>query len=223
MNMQIESSWKTILSDEFEKPYFKQLTKFVSLEFSNETIYPPPSQIFNAFDICTYDNTRVVILGQDPYHGPGQANGLCFSVAPNIRIPPSLQNIYKEILDDVGGAKPQSGDLTHWAKQGVLLLNATLTVQAHNAGSHQNKGWETFTDSVVTNLANNKTGLVFLLWGSYAKRKGQMIDREKHLVLEAPHPSPLSSYRGFFGCKHFSKTNDYLLSKSQPPITWTQN
>lgn len=220
MDVQIEDSWKQVLQDEFNKPYFHTLTEFVRGAYQSKTIFPPPKQIFAAFNACPFPDVRVVILGQDPYHGPGQANGLCFSVGEGVRIPPSLQNMYKEIVADVGGEMPVTGDLSHWAEQGVLLLNATLTVEAHQAGSHQNKGWEAFTDAVVKALSEQREGLVFLLWGSYAQKKGAVIDTSKHLVLTAPHPSPLSAHRGFFGCKHFSKTNDYLLSKMQTPIQW---
>jgi uracil-DNA glycosylase len=218
----MESSWKTALSDEFKKPYFKTLTDFVRQEYLHKQIFPPPQHIFRAFDACPFNSVRVVILGQDPYHGPGQANGMCFSVAENVRIPPSLQNIFKEIVNDLGGSIPASGDLAHWAQQGVLLLNATLTVQAHRAGSHQKKGWGVFTSAVIESLSKQKEGLVFLLWGSSARQKGQVIDRTKHLVLESAHPSPLSAHRGFFGNEHFSKTNDFLLKRLDAPIRWIE-
>lgn len=220
MNVTIEESWKRVLSNEFEKEYFKTLRDFIHLEYRNKTIYPPAKQIFNAFDSCPFESVKVVILGQDPYHEPSQAHGLSFSVLPPCPPPPSLVNIYKEIRSDVGGLVSANGDLTAWSRQGVLLLNATLTVEAHKAGSHQNKGWETFTDSAIKALAENREHLVFMLWGSYAQRKGAFIDRSRHLVLQAPHPSPLSAYRGFFGCKHFSAANAYLISQGLSPIVW---
>nr|WP_321412088.1 uracil-DNA glycosylase [uncultured Carboxylicivirga sp.] len=220
MDVKIESSWKELLKDEFEKEYFKQLTDFVRNEYKSQTIFPPASKIFNAFDLCPVHSTRVVILGQDPYHGPEQAHGLCFSVNDGVKIPPSLVNIYKEIHADLGKAIPQSGNLERWAKQGVLLLNATLTVRAHNAGSHQKKGWEEFTDSVIKTLAQNTENIVFLLWGSYAIKKSALIDKSKHLILTSPHPSPLSAHRGFLGNKHFSKANQYLAQKGLNEIDW---
>ncbi len=220
MDVKIEQSWKELLSAEWDKDYFIRLTDFVRNEYRTKSIFPPAGKIFAAFDACPADNVKVVILGQDPYHDVGQANGLCFSVNPGIQQPPSLINIFKEIHDDIGKEIPSSGDLSHWAKQGVLLLNATLTVEAHKAGSHQGKGWEEFTDEVIMRLAQDKSGLVFLLWGSYAIKKGAFIDRTKHLVLTSPHPSPLSAYRGFFGNKHFSRTNEYLISKGKEPINW---
>lgn len=220
MEVTIEESWKRVLSNEFEKEYFKTLRDFIHLEYRNKTIYPPAKQIFNAFDSCPFESVKVVILGQDPYHEPSQAHGLSFSVLPPCPPPPSLVNIYKEIRSDVGGLVSANGDLTAWSRQGVLLLNATLTVEAHKAGSHQNKGWETFTDSAIKALAENREHLVFMLWGSYAQRKGAFIDRSRHLVLQAPHPSPLSAYRGFFGCKHFSAANAYLISQGLSPIVW---
>lgn len=220
MDVKIEQSWKELLSAEWNKDYFIRLTDFVRNEYRTKSIFPPAGKIFAAFDACPADNVKVVILGQDPYHDVGQANGLCFSVNPGIQQPPSLINIFKEIHDDIGKEIPSSGDLNHWAKQGVLLLNATLTVEAHKAGSHQGKGWEEFTDEVIMRLAQDKSGLVFLLWGSYAIKKGAFIDRTKHLVLTSPHPSPLSAYRGFFGNKHFSRTNEYLISKGKEPINW---
>lgn len=220
MDVKIEQSWKKLLSAEWDKDYFIRLTDFVRNEYRTKTIFPPASKIFAAFDACPADNVKVVILGQDPYHDIGQANGLCFSVNPGIQQPPSLVNIFKEIHDDIGKEIPSSGDLSHWAKQGVLLLNATLTVEAHRAGSHQGKGWEEFTDEVIMRLAQDKTGLVFLLWGSYAIKKGAFIDRTKHLVLTSPHPSPLSVYRGFFGNKHFSRANEYLRNNGKEPINW---
>lgn len=220
MEVTIEESWKKVLGSEFEKEYFKTLRDFIHSEYRNKTIYPPAKQIFNAFDSCPFESVKVVILGQDPYHEPSQAHGLSFSVLPPCPPPPSLVNIYKEIRSDVGDLVSANGDLTDWSRQGVLLLNATLTVEAHKAGSHQNKGWETFTDSAIKALAENREHLVFMLWGSYAQRKGAFIDRSRHLVLQAPHPSPLSAYRGFFGCKHFSAANAYLISQGLSPIVW---
>lgn len=220
MNVKIEESWKSRLSSEFKKPYFKELTDFVRSEYSTKKIFPSAKLIFNAFDTCPYDEVKVVIVGQDPYHAPGQAHGLCFSVNDGVQIPPSLVNIYKEIELDLGKPAPVSGNLERWAKQGVLLLNATLTVQAHRAGSHQGKGWEEFTDSVIELLANERENLVFILWGAYAQRKGANIDTNRHLVLRSPHPSPLSAHRGFFGNKHFSKTNAYLVVHGKKPIDW---
>lgn len=220
MEVTIEESWKKVLGSEFEKEYFKTLRDFIHSEYRNKTIYPPAKQIFNAFDSCPFESVKVVILGQDPYHEPSQAHGLSFSVLPPCPPPPSLVNIYKEIRSDIGTLVSSNGDLTAWSEQGVLLLNATLTVEAHKAGSHQNKGWETFTDSAIKALAENREHLVFMLWGSYAQRKGAFIDRSRHLVLQAPHPSPLSAYRGFFGCKHFSAANAYLISQGLSPIVW---
>ncbi len=220
VDVKIEESWKLQLADEFEKPYFKQLTDFVRTEYSERQIFPPARDIFNAFTHCPFDKVKVVILGQDPYHEPGQAHGLCFSVKEGTPAPPSLVNIYNEIKTDIGKPVPKSGNLTRWADQGILLLNATLTVRAHQAGSHQNKGWETFTDAVIHRLAERKQHIVYILWGAYAQRKGAFIDTSANLVLKAPHPSPLSSYRGFFGCKHFSKTNEYLTATGQTPIEW---
>ena len=220
MDVKIATSWKTLLSDEFKKPYFQELTSFVKAEYKTQTIYPPGIHIFKAFDRCDFSDVRVVIIGQDPYHGAGQANGLCFSVCEGTTFPPSLLNIFKEIRNDLGKPIPASGDLERWARQGVLLLNATLTVRAGSPGSHQSKGWETFTDSVIRKISEEKEGIVFLLWGAYAQRKGEMIDRSKHLVLMAAHPSPFSADRGFFGCKHFSKANNYLKSKGKAEIDW---
>lgn len=220
MSIRLHPSWKSRLSEEFEKPYFKELTDFVRQEYQSRAVYPPPANIFKALDECPFDEVKVVILGQDPYHGAGQANGLCFSVGPEIPLPPSLKNIYKEIADDLSVPAPETGDLSRWAKQGVLLLNATLTVAAKQAGSHQNKGWETFTDAIIQTLSDQKKDVVFLLWGRYAQSKSPMIDPIKHLVLTAPHPSPLSAHRGFFGCKHFSRTNEYLESVGQSPVQW---
>ncbi len=220
MNVKIETSWKQVLASEFEKPYFKELTDFVRQEYQTSTVYPPGSYIFNAFEHCPFDKVKVVILGQDPYHGPGQAHGLSFSVQDGIPFPPSLVNIFKELESDLGKPTPTSGNLLRWADQGVLLLNATLTVRAHMAGSHQNHGWETFTDAVIHKLAENRSHLVYILWGSYAQKKGTFIDATRNLVLKSAHPSPLSAYRGFFGSKPFSKANDYLIVTGQEPIDW---
>ncbi len=220
MNVKIEPGWKQELAAEWEAPYFQTLTQFVADRYRNATIYPPGSKIFAAFDSCPFDDVKVVILGQDPYHGPGQANGLCFSVNPGIDIPPSLQNIFKEIHADTGAPIPADGDLTRWARQGVLLLNATLTVEAHQAGSHQGKGWETFTDHAIEALSRDRDNLVFILWGSYAKSKAPLIDKSRHLVRTSPHPSPLSAHRGFFGNHHFSLANDYLSRHGKTPVMW---
>ncbi|MDR0845246.1 MAG: uracil-DNA glycosylase [Tannerella sp.] len=220
MDIKIEQSWKERLADEFEKEYFRQLTDFVRDEYKRTTIYPPGKYMFNAFEHCPFDKVKVVLLGQDPYHEPGQAHGLCFSVQEGTAFPPSLVNIFKEIEADLGKPVPKSGDLTRWADQGVLLLNATLTVKAHAAGSHQNKGWEKFTDAVIHRLNAERKHLVYLLWGSYAQRKGEFIDASRNLVLKSAHPSPLSVYRGFFGSKHFSKANDYLIASGQTPVEW---
>lgn len=220
MEVKIEASWKSRLAQEFEEPYFKELTDFIRHEYTTKQIFPPGKMIFHAFDQSPFDQTKVIILGQDPYHGPGQAHGLCFSVPEDIDMPPSLQNIFREIAQDLGIPSPTNGNLDRWARQGVLLLNATLTVQANRAGSHQNKGWERFTDQVIKLLAQEKNHLVFILWGSFAIKKGEFIDRKRHLVLTSPHPSPLSSYRGFFGNKHFSKTNSYLTENGLTPINW---
>ncbi len=220
MNVKIETSWKQVLASEFEKPYFKELTDFVRQEYQTSTVYPPGSYIFNAFEHCPFDKVKVVILGQDPYHEPGQAHGLSFSVQDGIPFPPSLVNIFKELGSDLGKPTPTSGNLLRWADQGVLLLNATLTVRAHMAGSHQNHGWETFTDAVIHKLAENRSHLVYILWGSYAQKKGTFIDATRNLVLKSAHPSPLSAYRGFFGSKPFSKANDYLIVTGQEPIDW---
>ena len=220
MDVKIESSWKEKLQPEFEKDYFVKLVDFVKNEYATTTIYPPGKLMFNAFDQCPFDKVKVVILGQDPYHEPRQAHGLCFSVNDGILFPPSLQNIFKEIETDLGIKPPQTGNLLRWAQQGVLLLNATLTVRAHSAGSHQNKGWEIFTDAVIHHIAEKKEHVVFILWGSYAQKKGEFINQSKHLVLKSPHPSPLSAHRGFFGNKHFSKANDYLRQTGQEPIQW---
>lgn len=220
MNVQIETSWKEKLADEFEKPYFKELTDFVRREYKTQVCYPPGNLIFNAFNLCPFDQVKVVIIGQDPYHGPGQAHGLCFSVNDRIPFPPSLQNIFKEIQADLGKEVPATGNLTRWAQQGVLLLNATLTVRAHQAASHQRHGWEEFTDAVIRKLSQERDHLVFILWGAYAQKKGAVIDRERHLVLTSAHPSPLSAYHGFFGNKHFSLTNAYLEQYGKTPINW---
>ena len=220
MDVRIEESWKQRLAPEFEKDYFIKLTEFVRGEYSRTTVYPPAKLIFNAFDQCPFDATKVVIIGQDPYHGPGQAHGLCFSVSEGVPNPPSLQNIFKEILSDLGKPLPPHGDLTRWARQGVLLLNATLTVQAHQAGSHQRKGWEEFTDAAIRSLAEEREHIVFILWGAYAQKKGAFIDRNKHLVLTSAHPSPLSAYNGFFGNKHFSRANEYLSAHGIATIDW---
>ena len=220
MNVRIEESWKRELAEEFEKPYFAQLTEFVRSEYATTTVYPPAKLIFNAFDHCPFDDVKAVIIGQDPYHGPGQANGLCFSVNKEIKMPPSLVNIFKEIASDTGKPIPTDGDLTRWSRQGVLLLNATLTVRAGNAGSHQRRGWETFTDAAIRALAEKRENIVFILWGSYAQQKGAFIDRSRHLVLTSPHPSPLSAYAGFFGNHHFTLTNDYLVKHGKEPIDW---
>ena len=220
MQVKIEKSWQEVLQPEFDKPYFESLVGFVKQEYASRTIFPPAGQIFNAFNTCPFNNVKVVILGQDPYHGPSQAHGLCFSVNDGIQFPPSLQNIFKEIASDLGLKIPSSGNLTRWAEQGVLLLNATLTVRASQAGSHQGKGWEEFTDSVIKIISEKAENVVFILWGSYAIKKKALIDASKHCILTAPHPSPLSSYRGFFGCKHFSKTNEYLQSVGKTPIAW---
>jgi uracil-DNA glycosylase len=220
MDVKINPSWKLALQEEFDKPYFSTLVEFVKQAYASHKIYPPGNLIFNAFDQCPPENVKVVILGQDPYHGPGQAHGLCFSVNDGVAFPPSLVNIFKEIQRDLGAQIPASGNLTRWAQQGVLLLNATLTVEAHLAGSHQGKGWETFTDAVIRYLADNHSGIVFMLWGSYAQQKGAFINPEKHLVLKTAHPSPLSVYRGFNGCGHFSAANQYLQSKGKALINW---
>ena len=220
MDVKIEPSWKKVLQPEFDKPYFKELTDFVRSEYQTKQIFPPGNLILNAFEQCPFDNVKVVILGQDPYHDVNQAHGLCFSVNDGVAFPPSLINIFKEIERDLGKPMPATGNLTRWAQQGVLLLNATLTVQAHQAGSHQNKGWETFTDAVIHQLATQKERLVFILWGSYAQRKGEFIVTNRHLVLKAVHPSPLSAHRGFIGCGHFSQTNNYLKTNGLKEIDW---
>ncbi len=218
--VKIENSWKKALKEEFKKPYFKGLLEFVGQEYLNEVVYPNNKDVFRAFDLCPFDNVRVVILGQDPYHGIGQANGLSFAVHEGVRIPPSLKNIFKEIQSDLGFTPINSGDLSRWAKQGVLLLNATLTVKASSPGSHQNKGWEEFTDAVIRKLSDEKENLVFILWGNYAKQKGKVIDRSKHMVLESQHPSPFSAHNGFFGSRPFSKSNDFLRNNGKKEINW---
>ncbi len=220
MNVKINESWGQKLADEFEKPYFERLTNFVRHEYATRRIFPPGSRIFAAFDACPFDKVKVVILGQDPYHDEGQANGLCFSVADGIPMPPSLVNILREVSADTGAPLPATGNLERWADQGVLLLNATLTVEAHRPGSHQRQGWEEFTDSVILRLASERSNLVFMLWGSYAQRKGAFIDPSRHLVLISAHPSPLSAYRGFFGNHHFTLANDYLKEHGLDPIIW---
>lgn len=220
MNIRIEESWKQHLATEFDKPYFEKLTSFVKDEYQTKRVYPPPTQIFYAFEKCPWDKIKVVILGQDPYHGPNQANGMCFSVNPGIQLPPSLQNIFKEIKADTGQDPLPNGDLTSWAQQGVLLLNATLTVIADNAASHQGKGWEEFTDAVIKKVSDEKEHVVFILWGNYARKKKSLIDASKHLILESAHPSPLSAHNGFFGNHHFTKTNEYLEKQGSDPVEW---
>lgn len=221
MNVKIEDSWKSVLADEFEKDYFKKLTEFVRGEYlSGKTIYPAPKNIFNAFNLCPLDQVKVVIIGQDPYHEPGQAHGLCFSVENGVDLPPSLINIYKEIESDIGCKSITNGDLTAWANQGVLLLNATLTVRAHAAASHAGHGWETFTDAVIRAVAQTQKNVVYMLWGSFAQKKAEMVDKNENLVLCSAHPSPLSAYRGFFGNHHFSRANEYLVQHGKEPINW---
>ncbi|MCH7396589.1 uracil-DNA glycosylase [Belliella sp. DSM 107340] len=220
MDVKIEESWKSVLKKEFEKPYFEELINFVKNEYANHEIFPKGGEIFNAFAHCPFDKVKVVILGQDPYHGPGQAHGLSFSVREGVPFPPSLLNIFKEINKDLDQSMPSNGNLTRWADQGVLLLNATLTVRAHEAGSHQKKGWEDFTDAVIKEIAAQKSNVVFMLWGAYAQKKASFIDETNHLKLHAPHPSPLSAHRGFLGCGHFSKTNQYLKEKGLEEIKW---
>ena len=220
MDVRIAEDWKEILHEEFEKPYFRELVEFVRQEYALGTVYPAGRNIFRAFDKCPFDRLKVVIIGQDPYHGEGQANGLCFSVGAGVPLPPSLQNIFKEVAADTGRAIPASGELERWAEQGVLLLNAVLTVRAHEAASHAGRGWEQFTDAVVRSIAERKEGVVYLLWGSYAQRKGAMADPTRNCILKAVHPSPLSAYRGFFGCRHFSQANAYLRSLGKEEILW---
>ncbi|MFD2917731.1 uracil-DNA glycosylase [Psychroserpens luteus] len=221
MNVNIHSSWKAILQNEFEKPYFEELMNFVREEYASHKCFPPKDEIFSAFDLCAFEDVKVVIIGQDPYHGDGQANGLCFSVADGVAHPPSLMNIFKELETDLGIPYPKSGNLEHLAKQGVLLLNATLTVRAHEAGSHQKKGWEQFTDNAIKMISKEKEGVIFLLWGGFAKKKEKLIDTSKHTIFTSGHPSPLSANRGYwFGNKHFSKTNLLLKSKNRKEINW---
>lgn len=222
MNVKIEESWKKALAAEWDKSYFEELIRFVKASYAAGQVFPRPSRIFAAFDACPFDSTNVVILGQDPYHGEGQAHGLCFSVPTGVEAPPSLLNIFKEMSSDLGVPLPPrpNTDLTYLAEQGVLLLNSTLTVEAHRAGSHQGRGWETFTDAAIAALNERRDGLVFILWGSYAIRKGAFIDRSRHLVLTSAHPSPLSAYRGFFGSRPFSRANEYLISKGKTPVRW---
>ena len=220
LDVKIEQSWKALLQEEFDKPYFAELTDFVRAEYKSYRIYPPGSQIFNAFNLCPFDKVKVVIIGQDPYHGPGQAHGLCFSVNDGVPFPPSLRNIFKEVNADTGAPIPQSGNLTRWATQGVLLLNATLTVREHSAGSHQRRGWETFTDAVIRIISEQKSKVVFILWGAYAQSKASLIDSSRHLVLRSVHPSPLSAHAGFFGNHHFSLANDYLVRNGFTSIDW---
>ena len=220
MDVKLENSWKQLLKEEFDKPYFLELTNFVKDEYQKGKVFPPGKFIFNALDSLPVDKVKVVILGQDPYHDDGQAHGLSFSVPDGIKPPPSLQNIYKELFSDLGIKKNNSGNLTGWVNQGVLLLNATLTVRAHSAGSHQNKGWEIFTDAVIKKLSESQKNLVFVLWGNYAQKKGALINAKDHLIIKSPHPSPLSAYNGFFGSKPFSKTNAYLVGVGKEPINW---
>ena len=219
-DVRIAEDWKSVLKEEFTKPYFDELVEFVKAEYASTTVFPAGRNIFRAFDKCPLDRLKVVIIGQDPYHGEGQANGLCFSVSEGVPFPPSLQNILKEVHDDTGAEMPSSGELDRWAEQGVLLLNAVLTVRAHEAASHAGKGWERFTDAVVRAVAERKEGVVYMLWGNYAQKKGAIADPERNLILRAVHPSPLSAYRGFFGCRHFSMANDYLVKQGKEPINW---
>ena len=220
MEVNIASDWKELLREEFDKPYFEELVQFVREEYATHRIYPRGSNIFRAFDKCPFEQLKVVIIGQDPYHGPGQANGLCFSVGDGVPFPPSLRNIFQEVASDIGTPIPASGNLDRWAEQGVLLLNAVLTVREHEAASHAGRGWEQFTDAVVRAIATRKEGIVYLLWGSYAQKKGAIADPARNCILKAVHPSPLSVYRGFFGCRHFSRANEYLLSQGKTPINW---
>lgn len=220
MNVVIENTWKSRLQEEFDKPYFAELTSFVRSEYANYTVYPPGSLIFNAFNLCPFDKVKVVLIGQDPYHEPNQAHGLCFSVNDNVPFPPSLVNIFKEINSDTGAPIPNSGNLTRWAEQGVLLLNATLTVREHQAGSHQRRGWEIFTDAVIKKISDEAENVVFILWGSYAQSKSTLIDASRHYILKSAHPSPLSAYRGFFGNHHFTLANDYLAAHGKSKINW---
>ena len=218
--VRMAEDWKALLAEEFDKPYFNDLVRFVKEEYAQSVVYPSGANIFRAFDKCPFERLKVVIIGQDPYHGPNQANGLCFSVNDGVAFPPSLQNIFKEVANDIGVTMPTSGNLDRWAEQGVLLLNAVLTVRAHNAASHAGRGWEQFTDAVVRTVAERKQGVVYMLWGSYAQRKGAIVDGSKNLILKSVHPSPLSAYRGFFGCRHFSLANGYLKQLGKEPICW---
>jgi uracil-DNA glycosylase len=220
MQIKIEGSWKKALSEVFELDFFQRLVSFVKDEYQNHQVFPPGKEIFNAFQHCPIQSVKIVILGQDPYHGFGQAHGLSFSVKPGVSFPPSLLNVFKEIKADLGKDMPPNGDLTRWADQGVFLLNATLTVRANQAGSHQNQGWETFTDEVIRIINSERENVVFMLWGAYAQKKADLIDSEKHFILKAPHPSPLSAHRGFLGCRHFSQANNYLLEKNIDPVKW---
>lgn len=220
MNVKIAEDWKALLADEFEKPYFTELVGFVREEYSSHQIFPRGANIFRAFDKCPFDKLKVVIIGQDPYHGEGQANGLCFSVNDGVQFPPSLRNIFQEVESDTGAPIPTSGNLDRWAEQGVLLLNSVLTVRAHEAASHAGRGWEKFTDAVVRAIAARREGVVYMLWGSYAQRKGAIADPARNCILKAVHPSPLSAYRGFFGCRHFSQANNYLVAHGKEPIVW---
>jgi uracil-DNA glycosylase len=220
MNVNINEEWGAVLANEFDKSYFADLTEFVKKEYLRARVYPQGKNIFRAFDKCPFDDVKVVIIGQDPYHGEGQANGLCFSVNDGVEFPPSLQNIFKEVHDDTGAPIPASGNLDRWAEQGVLLLNAVLTVRAHEAASHAGLGWERFTDAVVRAVSEQKEGIVYMLWGAYAQKKGAFVDAGRNCILQTAHPSPLSSYRGFFGCRHFSKANEYLISQGKTPIVW---
>jgi uracil-DNA glycosylase len=220
MEVKIEESWREVLANQFTQPYFRSLVEFVRSEYSNYKVYPPAKLIFSAFDSCPFKQVKVVIIGQDPYHGEGQAHGLCFSVGEEVRSPPSLVNIFKELQADLGKPIAASGNLTRWAVQGVLLLNATLTVRAATPGSHQGKGWEEFTDAAISALNEQQQNLVFILWGAYAQRKGEIIDRNRHLVIESAHPSPFAAHRGFFGSKPFSRANDYLVTLGKQPINW---
>ena len=220
MNVKIAEDWKALLADEFEKPYFAELVGFVREEYSSRQFFPRGGNIFRAFDKCPFDKLKVVIIGQDPYHGEGQANGLCFSVNDGVQFPPSLRNIFQEVESDTGAPVPTSGNLDRWAEQGVLLLNSVLTVRAHEAASHAGRGWEQFTDAVVREIAARREGVVYMLWGSYAQRKGAIADPARNCILKAVHPSPLSAYRGFFGCRHFSRANDYLVAHGKEPIVW---
>ena len=220
MNVKIAEDWKALLADEFEQPYFAELVGFVREEYGSRQIFPRGTNIFRAFDKCPFDKLKVVIIGQDPYHGEGQANGLCFSVNDGVQFPPSLRNIFQEVESDTGAPVPTSGNLDRWAEQGVLLLNSVLTVRDHEAASHAGRGWERFTDAVVREIAARREGVVYMLWGSYAQRKGAIADPARNCILKAVHPSPLSAYRGFFGCRHFSQANDYLVAHGKEPIVW---